>query len=183
MKFLVTRPRFDADRVRRLIIGVCVLTVLACGGDGPTDPESDEGFGPFTGKWNGEEWQGLGAAVIRNDSLYLAGHRPDPQFYYDEYVNVATPFTGEGTYEIDADGGRLSSVTGGDAGFFPEASGTLRITGYDPESRTLTGTVELTSARESLPWTFLDGAFSVPVYESFAAVPEPPCRRPAPCGG
>ncbi len=176
-----TLPRGRAYRTTRLGAALLITTLLACSDDSIA-PVPLENFGSFSGRWNGDVWQGYGSAVIRNDSLYLRGHRRDPRYYEDEYVDVATPFAGVGTYEIDADGGRLSSITGGDAGHFPEASGTLRITGYDLESRVLKGTVELVSVREALPWTFLDGEFTVLVYDSFDAVPIPPCRRPAPCG-
>ena len=182
MKPSTARPRNRAIRIARLIAAVCAMVISACGGD-PTALDPVEGFGPFTGRWNGESWRGYGYAVVRNDSLFLVAHRPDPRYYYDEYVRVTTPFAGRGTYEIAADGGRLAQVTGGDAGHFPSASGTLRVTSYEIGSGMMKGTVSLVSANDALPWTFVGGAFSVPVYESFAAVPDAPCRRPAPCSG
>jgi hypothetical protein len=142
-----------------------------------------EGYGRFAGIWNGEAWSGLGYAVIRNDTLFLVGHRPDSQYYYDEYVNVSTPFTGTGTYEIDPAEGRLSSITGGDAGYFPSASGTLSVTLYESESRRLEGTVSLVSASAGLPWTFEDGTFDVPIYREFSEVPAPPCKPVTRCQG
>ena len=182
MKPSTTRSRLRANRLARLIAAVCVMAISACGGGGPTALGPAEGFGPFTGRWDGESWRGYGFAVVRDDSLFLSAHRPDPRYYYDEYVRVATPFAGIGTYEIAADGGRLAKMTGGDAGHFPSASGTLRVTSYEIGSGTIKGTIALVSAKEALPWTFL-GAFSVPIYESFEAVPDAPCRRPAPCSG
>jgi hypothetical protein len=176
-----SRPHGRQRRAARLAAWLAAFVIISCSGD-PLAPLPD-GFGRFTGIWDGDSWSGLGYAVIRNDTLFLVGHRPDPKYYHDEYVDVSTPFTGTGTYTIDPAEGHLSMVVGGDAGFFRSASGILSVTRYESESRTLEGTVSLVAASASATWTFEDGRFRVPIYDDFGDVPRPPCKPAIRCEG
>jgi hypothetical protein len=179
MRACTNPPYRTLENPARVFLLIFALAAMACGDD-PFRPNVD-GFGQVSGKWNGKVWSGLGYAVIRHDSLLLVGHWPDPKHYYDEYVVVSTPFVGPATYLVDAAQGSLSSVVGGDAGYFVSASGSMTVTRYDSESRTLEGTVSLTSSSATLPWTFEQGSFNVPVYGDGADVPATPCRPAIRC--
>src|SRR5687768_7353335 len=176
-----SRPHGGQRRGTRLAGWLAAFVIIGCGGD-PLSPLPD-GFGRFTGIWNGDSWSGFGYAVIRNDTLFLVGHRPDRKYYYDEYVHVSMPFTGTGTYTIDPAEGHLSAVVGGDAGFFRSASGMLSVSLYESDSRTVEGTVSLVAASASATWTFENGRFRVPIYDDFGDVPRPPCEPTFRCEG
>ena len=156
-------------RSRILLASVLLALASACGESllGP----APEGFGPFAGKWDGERWEAMGYAVLDGDTLHVVGHRPDPKYYYDEYVQVRVPYQGVGTYEIPAHRGSLAKITGGDAGYFPDAAGVLRITGYSAAEQRARGTLHLEADGPDGRWRFEDGAFEVPVYASFRDVP------------
>lgn len=142
-------------------LGACdVLT-------GSSDPEP----GRFVGRWDGEAWRGRAYAVLRDDTLHVTGHRPDPRYYYDEYVSARVPFTGPGRYTVSLKEGRLSKMTGGDAGYFPDASGTLVIRSYDAAAATVTGSVELRAEHAGEVWV-ARGEFDAPVYARSQDVPQ-----------
>ena len=139
---------------------------MACDED-PVAP--DAGFGVFEGRWDGKDWRGQGYAVLIADTLHLFGHRPDPQSYYDEFVRARVRFTGPGTYAVATEQGSMEQITGGDAGYFPSASGELRVTRYDATTRRVAGTLRLRVTDPRYPpgtfdWRFEDGTFDVPVY-------------------
>ena len=159
-------------RLARIIAFMAMASILGCGDRAePLGPD----YRAFTGKWNGDAWSGRGYAVIRHDTLFLVGHRSGSPSYYDEYVGVTTVFTGIGVYAIRDTEGRLSAVVGGDAGYFPSASGILSITSDRGDPRMLEGTLSLTSTNRNLPWSFRDGRFRVQVYGDFDEVPPAPC--------
>lgn len=159
--------------VRRWVLSLlAVAAVGAC--NGLADP-SDQAMGSFVGRWDGEVWRGRAYAVLRGDTLHVVGHRPDPRYYYDEYVEARVLFTGPGRYAVPAKAGRLSKITGGDAGYFPDASGTLVVRSYDAQSRTVSGTVELRASHGGAVWE-AQGQFHAPVYAGYDEVP-PPRRR------
>lgn len=162
--------RSSLFRLSRILLTCLALAMAgACGGD-PLGPVP-EGFGPFAGRWDGERWAGMGYAVLDGDTLHVVGHRPDPQHYYDEYVRVRVPFRGVGRYEVPVPRGSLAKITGGDAGYFPDAAGVLRITEYSAGERRVRGTIHLEAEGPDGRWRFEDGVFDVPVYASFRDVP------------
>jgi len=168
-------------RVARIAGILAIVGLVGCS-DGGVDPLFPD-TRAFTGTWNGDAWSGSGYAIIRNDSLFLVGRRQSNTSYYDEYVTVTTLFTGIGVYAIHGNEGRLSSIVGGDAGYFPSAAGTLAITRDAGDPRTLEGTLSLTSVDKNLPYKFSDGRFRVRVYSDFDQVPPAPCRPAVRCGG
>ena len=165
-------PRPLRSAVRRLaalpLLTLVVLALAGCANDGF---EPMRGFGTFEGQWDGMEWHGQGYAVLVNDTLYITGHRPDPDVYYDEFVQVRVPFTGAATYTLDAAHGALKQVTGGDAGYMSGARGELRVTQYDAQGARVRGTLQLTSVLPGLNWRFDSGSFDVPIYDSWAEIP------------
>ncbi len=110
------------------------------------------------------------------DTLYLFGHRPDPRYFYDEYVNIQVPFRGAGRYALATSDASLWQITGGDAGHFLGAAGELHVTRYDAAGARLRGTVRLAGAERGLSWRFEQGSFDVPVYTDRADVPQDPGR-------
>ena len=131
--------------------------------------------GTFDGSWDGAEWRGSAYAVLRHDSLFVVAHRPDPQYFYDEYVQAQVRFTGKGTYPIAETQARLSKITGGDAGWWSPSAGTLVIDGYDGHSHTVSGSVTLRGESMQPAWN-ASGRFDAPVYASFEQVPPEPAR-------
>jgi hypothetical protein len=111
--------------------------------------------------------------VVVSDSLFLIGR-------YDisaaagitDQVRVAIPFAGVGSYQIKSSEGELAKITGGDTGFFPDATGQMQITNYD--GVILSGTISLTAQGPDGVWRFENGTFDVPVFMSFAEVPPHP---------
>ena len=139
-------------------------------------PSRDGELGTFDGSWDGATWRGTAFAVLQGDSLTVVAHRPDPKYFYDEYVQVRVRFDGVGSYAVPEAAGGLSKITGGDAGYFPPAGGTLVITAYDAGSRAIAGSVTL-RARSMNPEWIASGSFAAPVYSSLAEVPPEPSRR------
>ena len=133
-----------------------------------------DGLGVVSGEWDGAAWRGYGYAVVSGEGILLVGHRPDPHYYYDEFVRAWFPFTGVGTYGVPDSTGALWKIVGGDAGEMPFAAGELRVTFADAGPRTLRGTLSLDAA--SRGWHFRLGTFDVPVYSSWALVPNVPGR-------
>jgi hypothetical protein len=160
--------------------GTMLRTAIAAGllagcSDGLLTSRDDE-LGTFDGTWDGATWRGTAYAVLQGDSLTVVGHRPDPKYFYDEYVQVRIRFTGPGTYTVPETAAGLAKITGGDAGSFPTADGTVVITGYDAGSRTISGAVILRARSMSPEWN-ASGSFAAPVYRSFAEVPPEPPRQ------
>jgi hypothetical protein len=167
-------------RWRRLAaVALLVVTTLA-GCTVADDPVAvvrpGAGFGTVQGQWNDTSWSGLGYAVLHDDTLEIVGHRPDPRYYYDEYVRARVAFRGVGHYQVDAEEGSLRQITGGDAGHFPRSTGELRVGEYDAAAGRVRGTLALVSVEAHLPWRFEYGRFDVPVYAHWADVPPPPAR-------
>jgi len=129
----------------------------------------DDG-GNFVGVWDGAAWTGRAWTVLQNDSLTVVGHRADPQHYYDEYVQAKVLFTGPGTYTISESAGQLAKITGGDAGYFPPASGTLVIRDYDAAAHTVSGDITLHAGSMQPAWN-ASGSFEAHVYTNFNQVP------------
>ena len=136
----------------------------------------DSELGTFDGTWDGATWRGTAFAVLQGDSLTVVAHRPDPKYFYDEYVRASIRFAGPGNYSVAEAAGQLSKITGGDAGWMPRAGGTLLITGYDAGSRMVSGYVTLRASSFDPEWRAA-GNFSAPVYPSFADVPPEPARH------
>jgi len=153
----------------RFLATLAVVTLVVGCSDGPAAPVID-GTGEFTGAWDGSAWLGRGYAVLRGDTLHLIGHRPDTQYYYDEYVNLHFENRGSGTYALPGSGAaRLMKITGGDAGWFPDAIGRVTIR-VGPTS--VSGSLELyADGPDGKLWRFERGRFSVPLYEEWSAVP------------
>ena len=162
--------RSSVRRLATLPVAVLVASALhACDGDDPFEPAL--GLGTFEGRWDGLEWRGQGYAVLVGDTLYVTGHRPDPRYFYDEFVRARVPFTGAATYAVDSTRAELQQIVGGDAGHSASARGELRVTAYDAAARRVRGTVQLTTVRPEMPWRFEGGVFDVPVYVSWSDVP------------
>lgn len=169
-------------RTLRRTLLACVLLLagahFAACDSGPVGPVID-GTGPFNGFWDGSRWLGRGYAVTQGDTIHIVGHRPDRTYWYDEYVRIDVALDGPGVYELPADGtARLAKITGGDAGWFPGASGTVTI---DSVKGRIYGTVELEAdGPDGKLWTFKLGRFELPIYSSYANVPNliPPGRQP-----
>jgi hypothetical protein len=131
--------------------------------------------GTFEGTWDGAAWRGNAYAVLQGDSLTVVGRRPDPKYFYDEYVRVRVRFTGPGTYPVAESQGELGKIVGGDAGWFPPSAGTLVIDSYDQGSHTVSGSVTLRAESMQPAWD-ASGRFEAPVYSSFQQVPPDPAR-------
>ena len=131
--------------------------------------------GTFDGSWDGAEWRGSAYAVLQHDSLFVFAHRPDPQYFYDEYVQVRVRFSGKGTYPIAESQAELAKITGGDAGWSTPSAGTLVIDSYDEQSHTVSGSVSLRGESMQPAWR-ASGRFDAPVYASFQQVPPEPAR-------
>src|ERR1700741_1137473 len=134
-------------------------------------------LGTFDGTWDGAAWRGTAWAVLDGDSLTVVGHRPDPQYFYDEYVQARVRFAGPGTYPVPPSDGALAKIVGGDAGSFPPSDGTLVIYSYDAASHTISGALTLRAGSMSPAWN-ASGLFDAPVYSSFQAVPQEAGRYP-----
>ncbi|HET7234685.1 MAG TPA: hypothetical protein VFJ16_32025 [Longimicrobium sp.] len=153
--------------LRRTLFAAAAATLLAgCAND--LLPRGERGS--FDGVWDGAAWKGEAYAVLQNDSLTVIAHRPDPRYFYDEYVQARVRFTGPGTYTVSESGGQLLKIVGGDAGQFPAASGTLVIREYDASAHTLTGDVTLHAGSVQPAWD-ASGTFNAHVYSSFNQVP------------
>ena len=125
--------------------------------------------GTFDGEWDGATWRGNAYAVLQHDTMTVVGHRPDPTYFYDEYVQARVHFTGPGTYALTAEQGALSQIVGGDAGSFTGAVGTLVVKSYDAGSHAVSGELRLDAAG---PETWhVTGSFQASVYPSAALVP------------
>jgi len=155
-------------------IGALVRAALAAavlgGCSGGLLSDDGPGAGTFSGTWDGAAWNGRSYAVLHDDTMTVVGHRKDPQYYYDEYIQVQVAFTGPGTYAVSESAGVLKKITGGDAGFFPPAAGTLVIRGYDASAHTVAGQVTLRATSFQPAWD-ASGSFDAPVYSSFDQVP------------
>ena len=173
-------------RRRRTLAALLALAPLAaaCSDRDPVSPLQAPGLGVVEGAWDGAAWRGYGYAVLQEGTLRLVGHRPDPELHYDEFVRVSVPYRGVAVYDVPADAGQLAQIVGGDAGWFPQSSGELRVTATEtlapsaeePAVARVRGEVELASTREGLPWRFA-GSFDVPVYARWEDVPAPPERQ------
>jgi hypothetical protein len=148
-------------------IPLLLLVVSGCSGS-PTGSSVDDGT--FVGRWDGNRWEGHAYAVLQDDTLFIIAHRPDPEYFYDEYIHAKLPYTGPGSYAIPESDGELRKITGGDAGYFPKASGTLTVHDGPPEALRVSGQLTLTADHFGTLWT-ADGAFDAPVYSSFAHIP------------
>lgn len=153
--------------LKKTLCAAAAAALLAGCGD---DLLPDEGGGNFVGVWDGAAWSGRAWAVLQNDSLTVVGHRADPRYYYDEYVQAKVPFTGPGTYTIPESAGQLAKITGGDAGSFPPASGTLVIRAYDASAHTISGDLTLHAGSMQPAWN-ASGTFEAYVYTNSAQVP------------
>lgn len=164
--------------MRRLgsIARMAIAAGLLAGCSNGLLPSRDGGLGTFDGTWDGAAWRGSAYAVLQGDSLTVVGHRPDPKFFYDEYVQVRVRFDGPGTYSVPESDGMLSKIDGGDAGWMPYAGGTLLVTAYDAGSRTVSGYVTLRASSIAPAWQ-ASGNFTAPVYARFADVPQEPRGR------
>jgi hypothetical protein len=129
--------------------------------------------GTFEGSWDGDEWRGSAYAVLQNDSLTVVAHRPDPKYFYDEYVRIQVRFKGRGLYPVAESHGQLSKITGGDAGWMSPSAGTLVIDGYDESSHVVSGSLSLRAESMQPAW-HASGRFDAPVYASFQQVPPEP---------
>jgi hypothetical protein len=109
-------------------------------------------------------------AVLQDDTLFIIAHRPDPKHFYDEYIRAKLQYTGPGSYAIPDPDGELMKITGGDAGYFPKAGGTLIVHGYSSQPLRVSGQLTLTADHSGTLWT-ADGEFDAPVYSSFAHIP------------
>lgn len=154
-------------RIGMIALALAAGLTAACG-DGPF--AASGGLGRFDGVWDGAAWRGSAYAVLQGDSLTLVGHRPDPKYFYDEYVQARIRFTGPGTYAVPESDGQLAKITGGDAGWFPPSGGTLVVRAYSAGERTISGTITLRSTTPSLEWN-ASGDFDAPVYTRFTDVP------------
>ena len=153
--------------------GTMVRMAIAAGllagcADGLLAPDGE--LGTFDGTWDGASWRGSAYAVLQDDSLTVVAHRPDPQYFYDEYIQARVRFDGAGTYPVPEAAGLLSKIVGGDAGSIPPAAGTVVITGYDAGSRRVSGFVSL-RARSVNPEWHATGSFTAPVYRNWGDVP------------
>jgi hypothetical protein len=108
--------------------------------------------------------------VLQNDTLFIIAHRPDPEYFYDEYIHAKLRYTGPGSYAVPDSDGELRKITGGDAGHFPKAAGTLTVHGYSSQPHRVFGQLTLTADHFGTLWT-VDGEFDAPVYSSFADIP------------
>ncbi len=156
-------------RVRMLMQVVAAAGVLAACSDGLLAPGEREA-GTFRGTWDGASWSGRSYAVLHDDTMTVVGHRKDPQYFYDEYIQARVAFTGPGTYAIGESGGQLGKIVGGDAGWTPPAAGTLVIRAYDASAHTVSGEVALRATSFTPAWD-ASGSFDAPVYSSFTQVP------------
>lgn len=136
----------------------------------PARTEGPELRGSFAGHWDSETWQGDAYAVLQGETLFLIAHRPDPRYFYDEYIEAELHFTGPGTYDIAREAGRLSKITGGDAGYFPSAAGLLVVREFDSATRTVAGTLVLTADHNQTEWV-VEGQFTAPVFSESRQIP------------
>ena len=104
-------------------------------------------------------------------TLNKMANTPDPRHFYDERVRVQVPFRGAGTYALGVKDAWLEQITGGDAGYFPGATGELRVTRHDEAGARVRGTLRLTAAQHGFAWRFEDGSFDAPVYTRWEDVP------------
>ena len=130
--------------------------------------------GPFEGRWNGREWDGHGFAVLMQDTLYIVGHLDVyDQGYYEQQVRIQVSYAGGGRYVLDgtpARQARMAQIVGGDAGYFPGATGEMFVRELEGGT-VMEGTLRLTANGPNGPWGFEDGEFRVQVYDSFLEVP------------
>ncbi len=147
-----------------------LLAAAALGACNDLVSPRDREVGSFVGSWDGQPWEGRSYAVLRDDTLHLVAHRPDPQFFYDEYIRASVPFRGAAAYQVPAAAGELAKITGGDAGYFPQASGNLLVTTYDAEGGTISGQIELRAPHDGRVWE-AQGQFHARIYPSFQDVP------------
>jgi hypothetical protein len=148
-------------------IPLLLLLLSGCSGS-PTASSVDPGT--FVGRWDGSRWEGHAYAVLQNDTLFIIAHRPDPEYFYDEFIRAKLPYTGPGSYAVPEPDGELMKITGGDAGHFPRAGGTLTVHGYSSHPHRISGQLELTADHFGTLWT-ADGEFDAPVYSSFGDIP------------
>lgn len=159
-------------RSLKLVAVALAITMAAACADAPTEAGSFDG--PFEGRWNGRDWNGRGFAVLMQDTLYLIGHQDIyDQGHYEQQVRVQVRYDGAGRYQLDgtpARQARMAEIVGGDAGYFPGATGDMTL--RELESGTwLEGTIHLAATGPNGPWGFEDGEFRVRVYDSFQKVP------------
>lgn len=166
----------SAPALLTIPLAALVAGILSACSLGPSDL-SERRVGSFEGRWDGLPWRGHSYAVLQRDTLFVVGHRPDPMAYYDEYIRARVPFSGTGTYRIEGRAGQLAKIVGGDAGYFPDATGTLTIRSYDAQARTVAGEISL-SAESVTPAWHAEGEFHTRVYSSFAEVPSARPRSP-----
>ena len=166
----------SAPALLTIPLAALAAAILSACSSGPSDP-SERQVGSFEGRWDGLPWRGRSYAVLQRDTLFVVGHRPDPKVYYDEYIRARVPFSGTGTYPIEGRAGQLAKISGGDAGYFPDATGTLTIRSYDAQARTVAGEISLRAESVNPAW-HAQGEFHTPVYSSFAEVPSAKPRSP-----
>ncbi len=159
--------------IRRAFVLPTLLGAILAACSSPSHP-SERLEGSFEGRWDDAPWRGRAYAVLRGDTLYVGAHRPDPKYFYDEHVQAQVLFSGAGTYPIRGRAGQLARITGGDAGHFPDAEGTLVVHSYNDQTRTVMGELYLHAESMQPAWQ-VQGQFRAPVYTSFTEVP--PARR------
>jgi hypothetical protein len=154
--------------MRRLrTLPLLLLLVAGCSGS-PTSSNVDRGA--FIGRWDGSRWEGHAYAVLQNDTLFILAHRPDSKYFYDEYVHAKLQYAGPQTYSIPESAGELRKITGGDAGYFPKAGGTLTVHEHSLHPHRISGDLVLTADHFGTLWT-VEGQFEAPVFSSFSEIP------------
>lgn len=165
----------------RAVLGAMMIALAAACSDDPASPKRTvpDGFGTLEGQWDGKAWSGVAYGVLLDDdSLRLIAFHEEESRGWAEWVRATVPYEGERSYAVPAESGQLAQIVGGDAGWMPRSSGTLRVSEAvlnmsvpaEPVMAQMRGTVSLTSTESYAPWSF-SGSFKIPVYRSYEDVP------------
>ena len=136
---------------------VIALALVAACGDPVTPPDEGE----FAGLWAGRPWLGdAGGLLLRGapegDVLHVWGQNPrgaEP-WGVRESISARVIFHGTGAYQLGPSDVSFTELVGGDGivaryGGAGSPSGTLRITRYDPETRTIEGELDFAATTSS----------------------------------
>ena len=155
---------------QRLLFAILAFPLLlaSCGESLITTPP---GFGVVEGQWNNVGWNGYGWAVLVTDTLFLTGRR-DVSGSESQEVRVKVPFNGVGTYQLNATNSSIALIVGNDGVTQAPATGQFVVSQYD--GFFVVGNMNMTAQLPSGTVTFAGRRFDMPVFFSFADVPQLP---------